>query len=525
MAYAKVVRILRLFLERGGLIYLPVAVFAFISPVQAENEPTAGLQVTVYDNYWYNGSPPLPDESGRPIVGTTSVVNVDYNFDAEPLFNMYEDFIVRFDGYITSPSTKSIAFLPSADDGTKLFIDGTLVDDNWRDKGGGGYPTAPIEFVEGESKPFTLWFYENGGGANVQLYWDINGDWEIVPASAFSTMPTTTTTTTTTLPKTLGVPTNVSVIDNGNGIFVDWDAAQDNSVIEPERYAISWSSAGSGWGVATGNVGDPNALNTEIFLDYSLFESTGGLDTSYMFTVRADNDTEGIYSQQSEQVSLVVVGPTTTTATTTTTTTEPPVETTVPETSVPESTTNPEIEAPETTDPPVTEPVIEEPTTTDPLTTDPPLPDPTEPPQPDNTDPPVDDEPIDEPVEEPTDEPSINDVLDGGLDALTDEELLEVLSPENLDDLSAEEVEDLISSIADSDLTEEQAFAIAEALSDAPDEVKQQFEEEINVFDGSFDNYVPFGSIIDVGQRRVLIAATAVVFAMPAPTTGSRRMK
>jgi hypothetical protein len=40
----------------------------------------------------------------------------------------------------------------------------------------------------------------------------------------------------------------------------------------------------------------------------------------------------------------------------------------------------------------------------------------------------------------------------------------------------------------------------------ASDETKRTFEEQVNVFDGSYDSYVPAGSTITVGQRRTLVA-------------------
>jgi hypothetical protein len=47
------------------------------------------------------------------------------------------------------------------------------------------------------------WFYENGGGTCFMLAWKIDdGDWEIVPDSAFSLSNQTETTTTTTQPAT-----------------------------------------------------------------------------------------------------------------------------------------------------------------------------------------------------------------------------------------------------------------------------------------------------------------------------------
>lgn len=141
----------------------------------------------------------------------------------------------------------------------------------------------------------------------------------------------TPTTTTTTIPKFLGQPTNLSVSNSEDGVAVSWNSSDQNSGVSPERYAISWSTGESGWGIATGNVGDENSLNTEITLGYQLFSSTGGLGTEYSFTVRADNDTHGVYSQPSEAVQLVVDEPTPPT-----TTTEPEPEPTIPPTTLPD---------------------------------------------------------------------------------------------------------------------------------------------------------------------------------------------
>jgi hypothetical protein len=135
------------------------------------------------------------------------VPDINQNFDSQPLFNMYEDFAVKYEGFITAPCTCAIQFMAQADDGTKLYLDGALIANDWRDKGGGGSVSQPVQFEEGLSKQITLWFYENGGGAWVQLWWMVQNQWEIVPASAFTThelLPTTTLppTTTTEPPQT-----------------------------------------------------------------------------------------------------------------------------------------------------------------------------------------------------------------------------------------------------------------------------------------------------------------------------------
>ena len=67
--------------------------------------------------------------------------------------------------------------------------------------------------------------------------------------------------------------------------------------------------------------------------------------------------------------------------------------------------------------------------------------------------------------------------------------------------------------------TEEIVRRAKEALTDAPDDVKEEFQDQINVFGGQFDGYVPTGSVVSVSARRAIVAATAVIFAMPAPVT------
>lgn len=82
----------------------------------------------------------------------------------------------------------------------------------------------------------------------------------------------------------------------------------------------------------------------------------------------------------------------------------------------------------------------------------------------------------------------------------SEEQLLTVI--ENLDTLDPEQIDQVVS-----------------ALNDSSDDIKQQFEEEVNVFGEGFDEYVPSGSTIPVRTRRVVIAAAAAAFAMPAPTS------
>lgn len=72
-----------------------------------------------------------------------------------------------------------------------------------------------------------------------------------------------------------------------------------------------------------------------------------------------------------------------------------------------------------------------------------------------------------------------------------------------------------------SELSDEQASQLIEAVQDAPEEVRAEFEDKVNIFDSKFGNYVPIGSKVNVKQRKVIIAATGVLFAVPSVSASS----
>lgn len=510
--------------HKGAWIFWLVATFAWFAPatnVKAEIEP--GLVVTVYNNYWYNQSPPLPDVSGRPVVGTTTFAIIDQNFDANPPFGLYEDFIVKYEGYITAPITGNITFYPYADDGTKLFIDGILRDNNWRDKGGGGYPTAPIAFVEGEPRLLTYWFYENGGGAWTTLYWNIGNGLEVVPFSAFTqtsevpatTSTTTTTSTSSTIPEP--EPTTTTTQETTTTFTTVPQTVPETTV--PESTTTTQS---------------PTTLPEETTTTSSSSTTVPPTTT----TTQAPSPPTGTTTTTTE----VWVPPAPATTVPETTTTEEPTTTTV---DVPqEETTIPEPEQTTVPEPEVTMPEVEEtyPDTTVAVPTTQLLPDliPDEPTTPEEVA-----QEVTAVIEELT-----------TIDVVTDEVLNEVLDILESGDVTKEQVQEIISAVLESDITTEQATqlatsaaviqnvtgeqaaeifssidtgeltaeeaaAIVEAVQNAPDEVREAFEEEINVFGGGFDNYVPTGSSISVAARRAVVAATAVLFVAPLPVPTS----
>jgi len=65
------------------------------------------------------------------------------------------------------------------------------------------------------------------------------------------------------------------------------------------------------------------------------------------------------------------------------------------------------------------------------------------------------------------------------------------------------------------ELTVEQADAVIAAVQTAPDEVRAMFEDQINIFGGASDKYIPLGSTVPVSTRRIVIITTGLLVSMP----------
>jgi len=221
---------------------------------------------------------------------------------------------------------------------------------------------------------------------------------------------------------------------------------------------------------------------------------------------------------------------TTSTVSTTTTTQPPPVPTPVtqpqivePEpvdTSVPEepepdetTTTTTEVEATTTTDLPPEETT----TTTEPF------PDPTLPEAPETpSEAPLSDEEVDSLIAEA----ETTEALVEALAELSPEQVEQVIeslladepteeqatalasSPEVLAVVSTEQAQQIFEALDVAELSDAQTEELIAAIESAPTEIREEFEDTIDIFGEGLDDYTPTGSNIPVGERRTLIAAT-----------------
>ena len=207
------------------LIFAPVAILALFAP-QANAEPVAGLNTTYYV---IDEIPPTRSEHIYTECGSEVENNINRSYDGEPYLDCTNDlFMVHMTGFIEIPAHDTIEFWLASDDGGTIKI-GLDEWGDWIDQGCTWMASGQIDISAG-SQPLDLYMYENGGGSCLMLAWNIdNTGWAIVPDEAFTTngIPTTTTiqetttswdttttsTTTTTTTSTIAPSTTVPVVN------------------------------------------------------------------------------------------------------------------------------------------------------------------------------------------------------------------------------------------------------------------------------------------------------------------------
>jgi hypothetical protein len=481
------------------LIFAPVAILALFAPT-VHAEPILGLTVT---GYIVSDIPPPRNQAGEiadlhTYTECGSEVLLNIYWSDEPFQDCPEDgFMLHFQGEVTFDRYAKL--LLYSDDGGMLRLNGAEVYATWYDQG-----CSPF-YVEIDAGVYDIdvWMYENGGGSCVHLM-QLSEDttlWNIVDSFTTNGIPATTSTTTT---------------------------IQETST--------TWES-------------------TTTFTTQVMTTSTIALSTTVpVISVPITTMPQIIYIPQPEP-----------------TMPEPLATVALPQIIEPAILDTivlpPEIESfpPETLElPPDTYPTIEPPDTLPfvGLLPEPPDTMPESPnmmPLPPDTFPDAPELPMLLPpaiFEELPPElvQALEDASDGDI-SLTDEQFDTVI--DSIEDLTKVEAVALIEQILGTAVTADQAVSLAtntevlavitaeqateifatidvtsldntqldalvEAVQDAPIQVRNAFEETINVFDDGLGNYVPLGSTVPVDTRRTLIAVAAGAATVAA---GQRRNK
>jgi hypothetical protein len=209
--------------------------------------------------------------------GTVSTVNFEWGGGAVLNSGRAEGVIVRFHGFINIPTAGTYSFGGNADDGIRIRVNNIQVVDSWIESGGAfrnGSVSLPAGIV-----PIELIYYENGGGAMVNLQWLVNGSWQIIPSTSLATASTffappppptpvygnSAITTLQTTKRTQGLAAN----PNGHNAVVE--VTGDDNLISIQQIG----GVGHYVGVSVnGNVNNVNVLQTTTGIDRHFMEAT-----------------------------------------------------------------------------------------------------------------------------------------------------------------------------------------------------------------------------------------------------------
>jgi len=221
-----------------------------------------------YNTYQGTGATPsFPGNGGSLYYGTVlstgTVTSLNYNWGSGVVLDSgrNERVIVNFYGYITIPDTGSqdIQFYLYADDGVYMKIDDTVVINDWNEQAAGtwNYVSTDQTLTGGSTYYIDAWWYENGGGASIKLYWDQTGSVALVPSTAYSTTEPLNITPTSGQTTTI----NTAKSTTGNGVSMNVDG--DNNTINIEQTGEDNFIIGTDWSSDATVTGNNNTLNID----------------------------------------------------------------------------------------------------------------------------------------------------------------------------------------------------------------------------------------------------------------------
>jgi hypothetical protein len=174
------------------LIILAVAGLEFACTRPAHAAGITGLNYTAYVG---GGAAPTYTQNAdgtlvRTYLSSGTVSTIDYNWGGGNILNSNrgDGVIVRFYGYIKIDNPGTYQFGGNADDGIRIKVNNTSVVNSWIESGG-AFRSGSIQLAAG-TYPIEVMYYENGGGAMINLQWYQNNAWQIVPNTSLATTST-----------------------------------------------------------------------------------------------------------------------------------------------------------------------------------------------------------------------------------------------------------------------------------------------------------------------------------------------
>ncbi len=127
----------------------------------------SGLSGEYFTNTTLSGTPALTrDESS---------VDFDWGVGSPAAGIPADGFSARYTGTLTVPATSTYTFSATSDDGSRLYLDGKLIVDNWGDHAAQTVKSTPVQLTAGDTHTLRIEYYENGGDASLSVGWSAPG--------------------------------------------------------------------------------------------------------------------------------------------------------------------------------------------------------------------------------------------------------------------------------------------------------------------------------------------------------------
>lgn len=144
--------------------------YAVVPAEWLAHEGGPGLRGEYWDDNAFTGAPS--------VVRTDSVVNFGWTLNSPARGIPFDWYSVRWTGTLTAPPTGVRRIGVEGNDGWRLWLDDSLVIDNWR-KQSYGARLAEVAVAPGSTHRIRLEYFESTGNARAKLVWDadVPDDW------------------------------------------------------------------------------------------------------------------------------------------------------------------------------------------------------------------------------------------------------------------------------------------------------------------------------------------------------------
>ncbi len=219
--------------------------------------------------YWDSGSHTFPAASDMFMQRTDPLVSFDWGTGGVVPGGRSDNYLVRWTGFITVPTTGNYQFGGHADDGVRIKINNTTVMEDWT---GGAHPVeygSSLALTAGVPVPITVEYYEATGGAYMGLHIKGAVAEQVIPAEWLS-------------PKANVLPDGWSLgIDPDGELGYDRLKAADNSVVLTDSTGSTHEYTWTGGGYKP-PVNEDGRLSRNDDGTYTLQDSDG---RTYVFSV------------------------------------------------------------------------------------------------------------------------------------------------------------------------------------------------------------------------------------------------